>query len=61
MKQHNLEGMTADQMVWEMKDGIHSEAKDKGDSFLAQSEGKILFISTDDLTVGGCSVLISRW
>ena len=32
----NLEGMTADQNGhWEMQaDGIHSEAKDKGDSFL---------------------------
>ena len=46
----NLEGMTADQNGhWEMQaDGIHSEAKDKGDSFLySQSEGKNFIYSTD--------------
>ena len=40
----NLEGMTADQNGhWEMKaDGIHSEAKDKGDSFLYSIFGQFV-------------------
>ena len=61
----NLEGMTADQNGhWEMQaDGIHSEAKDKGDSFLySQSEGKNFIYSTDVTfkEAGGAAALIFR-
>ena len=59
----NLEGMTADHH-WEMKaNGIHSEAKDKGDSFLySQSEGKNFVYSTDVTfkEAGGAAALIFR-